>query len=107
MGGEVAYDKRQFDRALAQRVPMVVAFVADWCATCSVQQPVVGELLQDPKFRQLTVFLADFDKDVELKKLLRVTHQSTLVVFKGGREVARATGQTRKESLAALFAKAL
>ncbi|WP_298829306.1 thioredoxin family protein [uncultured Piscinibacter sp.] len=106
-GGEVAYEKSLFDRALAQRLPVIVAFVAEWCATCTVQEPIVSELLRDPKFSHLTVFVADFDKDVELKKRLRVVQQSTLVVFKGGQEVARATGQTRRESLAALFAKAL
>lgn len=105
--GELAYDKPSFEQALARRSAMVVAFVADWCNTCAVQQPVLAELLAEPRFRHLTVFVADFDKDLELKKRLRVAQQSTLVVFKDGREVARSTGQTGKEALAALFAKAL
>lgn len=107
VAGETAYDKPAFERALAQGRGTVVAFVTDWCNTCAVQQPVLAELLGEPRFRQLTVFIADFDKDVELKKRLRVPQQSTLVVFKNGREVARATGQTRKEDLAALLSKAL
>lgn len=105
--GETEYSKPAFERALAQRRAIVVAFVTDWCNTCSVQQPVLAELLGEPRFRQLTVFIADFDKEIELKKRLRVPQQSTLVVFKNGREVARGTGQTRKEEVAALLSKAL
>lgn len=107
VAAEQAYEKSAFERALGQRGATIVAFVTDWCNTCSVQQPVLAQLLEEPRFRHLTVFVADFDKDVELKKRLRVPQQSTLVVFKNGREVARGTGQTRKEDLAALLAKAL
>lgn len=105
--GEIAYERVAFERALAQGRATVVAFVTDWCNTCAVQQPLLVQLLEEPRFRHLTVFVADFDKDTELKKRLRVPQQSTLVVFKNGREVARGAGQTRKEDLAALLSKAL
>jgi thioredoxin-like negative regulator of GroEL len=105
--GETEYSQPAFERALAQRHTAVVAFVTDWCNTCSVQQPLLAELLGEPRFRHLTVFIADFDKEVELKKRLRVSQQSTLVVFKNGHEVARGTGQTRKDELARLLSKAL
>lgn len=107
VAAEQVYEKSAFERALARRGATIVAFVTDWCNTCAVQQPVLAQLLEEPRFRHLTVFVADFDKDIELKKRLRVPQQSTLVVFKNGREVARGTGQTRKEDLAALLAKAL
>ena len=57
--------------------------------------------------KDVTLFVADYDKEKDLKKALRVSSQSTFVVFKGGKEVARSTGQTKKEDLAATFAKAL
>ena len=55
----------------------------------------------------VTLFSADFDTEAALKKQLRVSQQSTFVVFKGGKEVGRSTGDTSKASIAALFAKAL
>jgi thiol-disulfide isomerase/thioredoxin len=94
--GELAYDKPSFEQALTQRRAMVVAFVAEWCNTCTVQQPVLSQQPAEPRFRHLTVFVADFGKEHELKRRLRVAQQSTLVVFKDGREVARSTGQTHK-----------
>lgn len=65
--------------------------------------------LQGTKTRRAgaDVFVADFDTEAALKKQLNVTMQSTLVVFKAGKEVARSTGQTGKAELGGLLDKAL
>ena len=105
--GEQPYDKAAFEKALAEGRPVIVDFHADWCPTCKTQKPIVQELMRDMKMKDVTLFLADYDKETELKKALRVSQQSTFVVFKGGKEVVRSTGQTQKLELAAVFAKAL
>lgn len=87
--------------------PVALHFHADWCPTCRAQAPLLRELMSEPRFKDLTLFVADYDRESELKRRLKVAQQSTLVVFKGGREVARSTGQTRKEALAELLGKAL
>ena len=105
--GEQPYDKAAFEKALAEGKPVIVDFFADWCPTCKAQKPHVQSLLSDPTMKEVTLFIADYDKEKDLKKSLRVTQQSTFVVFKGGKEAGRSTGQTKKEDLAALFGKAL
>jgi thiol-disulfide isomerase/thioredoxin len=105
--GEVAYTPAAFEHALAAGVPTVVHFRASWCPTCKVQKPIVDALLNDPKRKDLTLLAADYDTETALKQRLRVVQQSTFIVFKGGKEVARSTGETRKEAIAALFDKAL
>jgi thioredoxin 1 len=107
---EVPYDKARFAGALERCVPVVVAFVADWCSTCSVQKPILNLPMAKARGSRpvsVKVFIADFDKEVDLRKRLRVAQQSTFVAFKVCKEVARSTGQTRKEAIAKLFAKTL
>jgi thiol-disulfide isomerase/thioredoxin len=104
---ERPFSQPAFDKAIAAGEPVVVDFAASWCPTCKQQKPIVQGLVDDAKRKPLTVFVADFDKEVALKKKLNVTMQSTLIAFKGGKEVARSTGQTDKAELGALLDKAL
>lgn len=104
---ERVFEQAAFDAALAARHPVAIAFEADWCSTCSVQKPAIVELLGEPRFASMTLFLADFDADVAIRRRLRVVQQSTVVVFRDGREVARATGLTDKAALAKLLGRAL
>ena len=101
------FDKTKFETALAQGKPVIVDFAADWCPTCKEQKPIVDALMQEPRRKDITLFVADFDKETALKKRLKVTMQSTFIVLKGGKEVGRSTGQTDKAELAGLFDKAL
>ena len=107
LAGEVPFNKAAFDAALAKGTPVIVDFAASWCPTCKAQKPIVQGLLAEPKLKPVTLFLADFDTEVALKKQLGVTQQSTFVVFKGGKEVGRSTGQTQKDVISELFHKAL
>jgi len=104
---EVPFTQAAFDKAVAAGQPVIVHVQASWCPTCKVQRPIVESLLQDPKRKNVTLFSADFDTEAALKKQLRVSQQSTFVVFKGGKEVGRSTGETQKDAIAALFDKAL
>lgn len=107
LAGEVPFNQAKFAAALAQGRPVIVDFAAPWCPTCRAQKPIVQGLLKQDRFGPVTLFLADYDTEVALKKQLGVTQQSTFVVFKGGKEVGRATGQTQKQAIADLFDKAL
>jgi thiol-disulfide isomerase/thioredoxin len=100
---EVPFNQAQFDAARASGKPIAVVFHADWCPTCRAQAPLLKELSQKPEFSRLTLYIANYDQEKELKKSLGVTQQSTLVVFKQGREVARSTGDTNEASLEALL----
>ena len=105
--GPVRFEQAAFDKAVAAGGPVVVYFHADWCPTCKAQAPIVSELLAQPRMKRLQFFVADFDTETALKKRLNVSMQSTFVVFKGGKEVARSTGQTMRGPIEATFAKAL
>jgi thioredoxin 1 len=104
---EVPFNQAQFDSMIAAGKPVAVVFHADWCPTCRAQAPLLKELTQSPELKGLTLFVANFDTEKALKQSLGVTKQSTVVVFKDGKENARSTGDTQQASLAALLRRAI
>jgi thiol-disulfide isomerase/thioredoxin len=100
---ELPFNPAQFDAARAAGQSVGVVFHADWCPTCRAQAPVLKELANSPQFRSLTLFVADFDTEKPLRAALRVSQQSTIVVFRGARETGRTTGLTDKPALEAFL----
>jgi thiol-disulfide isomerase/thioredoxin len=100
---ELPFNQAQFDAARAAGQSVGVVFHADWCPTCRAQAPILKDLAAAPQFKSLTLFVADFDVEKALRSALRVNQQSTIVVFKGSRETARATGQTSRPALEAFL----
>src|ERR1700721_1102367 len=102
LAAEVPFNQVQFDSMIAAGKPVAVVLHADWCPTCRAQAPLLKALTQTPELKAVTLFVANFDTEKALKKSLGVTQQSTVVVFKDGKESARSTGDTQKASRAAL-----
>ncbi len=107
MAARLPFNQAQYDQAVAAGKPVVVYFHADWCPTCRAQQPIVDKLLGEPKFKPVTLFEADFDTETALEKALKVTQQSTFVVFRQGHEATRSTGQTQEPAIRAVLQQAL
>jgi thioredoxin 1 len=103
MSAEIPFNQAQFDAARTSGKPVAVVFHADWCPTCRAQAPLLKELAETPGLKSVTLFVADFDTEKALKMSLGVTKQSTIVVFKDGKESARSTGDTQRDNLAALL----
>lgn len=104
---EVPFNQAEFDAAKAAGKPIAVVFHADWCPTCRAQAPLLKDLSEKPEFSSVTLYIANYDAEKTLKMSLGVTQQSTLVVFKQGREVGRSTGDTNEGSLAALLRRSI
>jgi thioredoxin 1 len=107
VAGEEPFSAAAFDRLLGNGQPVVVDFHADWCPICRAQAPIVKELLATPELKNVTVLIANYDTELALRKSLNVAKQSTLVVFRHGKEVARSTGDTSPDGLAALVRQAI
>ena len=101
------FSQAEYDAALAAGKTVVVDFHASWCPTCKKQEPLLNEIVAMPGYEMVVAFKADYDKEKDLKKTLKVSKQSTVVVFKGGKEVARQAGLTDKMALKSLIDKGL
>ncbi len=87
--------------------PTLVFIYADWCPTCKAQEKILATLLPTNEFKGITTLRVDFDAQKPVVKAFGARHQSTLIVFKGGKEVARVTGETDSARIAELLRKAL
>ena len=85
----------------------VVSVHADWCSTCKSQDKVLANLMKDPEFKNVIFYQLEFDTQKDLLKTLKVRSQSTVIVFKGGKEVARTTGDTKEAALSKLAKQAI
>ena len=98
------------DAALAEAQqagkPVAVHFHADWCSTCRAQEKALNTLRED-KSLDLTVLVANYDKEKALKEKMAVKAQSTLIVFRGATEVTRLVATTSALMIRTELQKAL
>lgn len=87
--------------------PVLVEVSAPWCPTCKAQKAVFAELDKVEKYKAFQKIEVDFDSQKDALKALSAKMQSTLIVFKGDKEVGRLVGETKREAIEALLSKAL
>jgi thioredoxin-like negative regulator of GroEL len=104
---EVPFSAEAFKAAQASGSPILVEIHATWCPTCKAQSPILEKLTADPKFKDLKVFVVDFDEMKPVVRQFGAQVQSTLIVFKGAVEQGRSVGDTREASIASLLDKSL
>ena len=98
------FDAKAFQASQAAGKSILVDVTAPWCPTCKQQKPIVQEI--EKEHPDLVVYDVDFDTAKDALREFRVRQQSTLIVFKGAKEVARSTGETDPAPLRSLVAKA-
>lgn len=107
VAGEQSYTQAAFDKLQQAGAPILVSIHADWCPVCRAQAPIVSRLLMSDKYQAINALRVDFDKQKDAVHAFKASTQSTLIVFKAGKEVGRSVGDTSEAGIAALLAKAL
>lgn len=108
MAGDIKpFNQAEFDRLAQEGKPVVLDVSATWCPTCKAQKPIVEGLMKQPAYKDVTLMSIDFDSAKPTLKKFKVTMQSTLVAFKGGKEAGRSVGDTSPEGIEGLIKKAV
>lgn len=100
------YSAAALATAEAKGQPVALHFHADWCPTCRAQDKSL-QALKEEKGLDLAVLTVNFDTEKELKKRFAVRSQSTMIVLKGAKEVARLSGETSADSIRGALKSAL
>src|SRR5919206_4124091 len=83
--------EEDFQRTVSEsQLPVIVDFYADWCGPCKMMAPSVDDLAQRWQGRALVAKL-DTDRAQRTTMGFNIRGIPTVIVFKGGAEIARQT----------------
>ena len=98
---KTTFNKELFDKAQSDGKIVVVSSWVKYCSSCASQMKVLqkaknkGEL-SDIKFDDIEYFSFDVTNK-EIANLFDVQYQTTLLIFKGNKEVYRSIGETTED----------
>jgi len=113
LGGTVAlaevkdYSEADFNKSLASGTAVALDFHANWCPTCRAQAKAFETLGKEAKLAEVPIYRVDYDNSDALKEKYGVSKQSTLILFKDGKEIDRNMGVTGIDELSAFLSKGL
>lgn len=87
----IKLDDASFSRFIeGSDLPVVVDFWADWCGPCKMMAPQFSAAAQ--KMRTLRFAKVDTEASPQASVRFRIRSIPTMVLFKGGQEIARTSG---------------
>jgi thioredoxin 1 len=100
------FDDTTFDaEVLGAPGPVLVEFGAAWCGPCKALAPIVEKIATERAGR-LAVGVVDVDESPSVATRFGVRGVPTLIVFAGGKEVARQVGVTSHAKLGQIVDRA-
>jgi thioredoxin 1 len=78
--------------------PVLIDFYADWCGPCRLQAPILDELKKIVGER-VAIVKVNIDKSEDLAMEYRVRSVPTLILFKNGQQLWRASGLQTLDTL--------
>ena len=98
MEKETTFNKQLFNKAQSDGKIIIISSWIKYCSSCASQMKVLNKakkdgVLSDIKFDNIEYFSFDVT-DKEISNFFDVQYQTTLLIFKGDKEVYRSIGET-------------
>ncbi len=82
------YDADAARKAIASGKPVIIHVYANWCLQCHMQKSILDNLKADKTYDNVTFFRVDYDGQKDVVEKLNCP-RSTVIAYKGGKEVSR------------------
>ena len=101
MEKKTTFNKELFDKAQSEGKVVVVSSWIKYCTSCASQMKILNKAkkdgeLSDIKFDNIEYFSFDVTKK-DISNFFDVQYQTTLIIFKGNKEVYRSIGETTED----------
>ena len=96
------YDAAAVAKAIKSGKSVVIHVYAPWCLQCRAQASILDRFSAAGRYGDIAFFKVDYDKQGDVVKALDVP-RSTLIAFKGGKEVKRMSWGTSEASVASVL----
>ena len=94
MEKKTTFNKDLFNKAQSEEKIVIVSSWIKYCSSCASQMKVLNKAKNE--FENVEYFTFDVTNK-EIAKLFDVQYQTTLLIFKGDKEVYRSIGETSKD----------
>jgi len=101
------YNQQVFENLISQGKTVVVHIHADWCGTCKAQDVQINAAMNAAEFKDVTFFEVDYDGQRKSVTFFKAKIQSTIIIFKNGKEIDRSATEREAAELQAFLKKAL
>lgn len=78
---------------------IVIDFFATWCGPCKMLSPILAKLSEEEDYKGFKFWKVDVDENESLVKDFNIYAMPTLVIVKGGKEIARQVGLIPEDQL--------
>ena len=98
---ETTFNKELFNKAQSEGKFVIVSSWIKYCSSCASQMKVLNKAkkegkLSDIEFTNIEYFAFDVTNK-EIADLFEIQYQTTLLIFKGSKEVYRSIGETTED----------
>lgn len=101
------YNQQVFENLISQGKTVVVHIHADWCGTCKAQDVQINAAMNAAEFKDVTFLEVDYDGQRKSVTFFKAKIQSTIIIFKNGKEIDRSASERDAPELQAFLKKAL